>query len=214
MSVLESDESSQIQLTRNVYIIGPQSTGKTTLVNALVERFRGDVPVIQEIARHVMKEKGYSRIDVDSTDSERRFAMQNDIFHAQLEKEDSYLQSGTTFVSDRSAIDPLVYLMHYSGTKMLDKVTSRVEWQKVRERYGDAKESLVVLLLPVEEFLIDDDIRYMAKSVHDWHSLAVSFQRFLHEQDIAAIEFGEESRDIGDRVECLLTELEKSKVWK
>jgi len=209
MSVLESDESSQIQLTRNVYIIGPQSTGKTTLVNALVERFRGDVPVIQEIARHVMKEKGYSRIDVDSTDSERRYAMQNDIFQAQIEKEDSYLLSRTKFISDRSAIDPLVYLMQYSGTNLLDRITSRVKWQKVRERYGDAKESLVVLLLPVEDFLIDDDIRYMAKSTHDWHSLAATFQRFLHEQDISAIEFGEECRDIGNRVERVLTELGK-----
>jgi nicotinamide riboside kinase len=209
MSV-ESDESPRIQLNRNVYIIGPQSTGKTTMVKGLVERLKGDVPVIQEIARHVMKEKGYSRIDVDSADPERRFAMQNDIFHAQLEKEDSYLESGTNFVSDRSAIDPLVYLMHYSGTKSLDKMTSRVEWRKVRDRYGGAKESLVVLLLPVEEFLIDDDIRYMAKSIHDWHSLAASFQRFLHEQDISAIEFGEECRDIGNRVDRVLTELGKS----
>src|SRR5271170_5576290 len=208
MSV-ESDKSRRIQLNRNVYIIGPQSTGKTTMVKALVERLKGDVPVIQEIARHVMKEKGYSRIDVDSTDLERRFAMQNDIFHAQLEKEDSYLESGTNFVSDRSAIDPLVYLMHYSGTNMADKIISRVEWQKVRERYGDMKESLVVLLLPVEEFLIDDDIRYMAKSIQDWHSLAASFQRFLHEQDISAIEFGEECRNIGNRVERVLTELGK-----
>jgi hypothetical protein len=180
------------------------------MVKALVERLKGDVPVIQEIARNVMEEKGYSRIDVDSTDPERRFAMQHDIFHAQLEKEDSYLESGTNFVSDRSAIDPLVYLMHYSGTKSLDKMTSGVEWRKVRERYGDTKESLVVLLLPVDEFLIDDHIRYMAKSIQDWHSLAASFQRFLHEQDISAIEFGEERRDIGNRVDRVLTELRKS----
>lgn len=204
----ESDEGSRRQLSRNIYIIGPQSTGKTTLVNALVERFDGNVPVIQEVARHVMKEKGYSRIDVDSTDPARQFAMQNDIFHAQLEREDKYLREHVNFVSDRSAIDPLVYLMHYSHSEMLNKITCTIEWQNVRKRYGDVRKSLVILLLPVEEFLVDDDVRYIAKSMHDWHSLAASFQKFLSEQGIAAHELGDYCRKIGDRVERVLNEFE------
>lgn len=204
----KADERPAIRLSRNVYIVGPQSTGKTTLVKALVQRLSGDVAVIYEIARHVMKEKGYSRIDVDSADMERRFSLQNDIFQAQVRKEQSLIESGIDFVSDRSAIDPLVYLMHYSGTEMLERITSTAEWRNVRERYGDAKVSLVFLLMPVEDFLIDDDVRYMAKSLDDWHSLASSFQRFLREQQISGVELGVECRDIDDRVERVIESMQ------
>jgi len=203
-----SDQGSRHRLGRNIYIIGPQSTGKTTLVNALFKKLGGRVPVIQEIARHVMKEKGYSRTDVDSTDPERRFAMQNDIFLAQLEHEENFLRADVNFVSDRSAIDPLIYLMQYSGTQMLNRIIRTTEWQNVRKRYSDVKKSLIILLLPIEEFLVDDDVRYIAKSTQDWFSLGMTFQQFLSEQDIPAIELGEQCRDLEERVERVLRELQ------
>src|SRR5947207_768180 len=84
---------------------------KTTLVNALVQRLGFDVPVITEVARQVMQEKGYTREDVDSDSRERRFSIQEDIFNSQLEAESKILDSETiaSFLSDRSAIDPVVY---------------------------------------------------------------------------------------------------------
>lgn len=190
---------------RCIYVIGPQSTGKTTLVNALVQRLEGNVPIIQEIARTVMKSKGFSRNDVDSEDPERRFSLQLAIFEAQIAKERSLLESNRSriFLSDRSAIDPLIYLMHYSGVDTLRRITSTSEWRDVRDRYADRSRSLIVLLLPVKKFLVDDEIRYMAKSVEDWYALSSAFQSFLVCQGIPFIEIGEECLDIDARVDAI-----------
>lgn len=206
MSQSEGEPPRQ-RMGRNIYIIGPQSTGKTTLVNAISKSLGGDVPVIQEVARNVMQEKGYSRIDVDCDNRERRFALQHDIFEAQVQKELTFIQSDVEFLSDRSAVDPLVYLMHYSGRTELTRITSTDKWRKVRERYADSKQSLVVLLSPVSSFLVDDDIRYMSKSLEDWNALASSFRQFLLEEEIAFVELGEEILDIKGRVEELMRHL-------
>ena len=203
----EANEPLKMGLRRNVYVIGPQSTGKTTLIKALVEFFGGDGAVIQEVARNVMREKGYSRIDVDSNDDERKFGLQRDIFNAQVEKELALVQAGTPFVSDRSAVDPLIYLLHYCGRETMSRITSTDEWRKVRDRYADTKQSLLVLLSPVREFLIDDNVRYMSKSLDDWHLLATNFRLFLVEEEIAFIEMGKDVLDIKDRVARVITEL-------
>ena len=199
-----------------VYIIGPQSTGKTTLVNALSRAFNDKVPIIREIARKVMAEKGYSKIDVDSENKERRLSMQRDIFTAQVEAEMSLLSSseGASFLSDRSAIDPLIYLLRYSGREELDRLTTTEMWQAVRDRYRDTSKSLVLLLLPVEQFLDDDDIRYVPKSLEDWHALAEDFRGFMTEEGIPFIGIGEECLEIEERVLFVLSKLlPSSKQW-
>jgi nicotinamide riboside kinase len=203
----EANEPLKTGLRRNVYIIGPQSTGKTTLVKALVDSLGVEVPVIQEVARKVMQERGYSRIDVDSSDHERKFGLQHDIFNAQVEKEMTFIRAGTAFVSDRSVIDPLIYLFHYSGREAMNRITSTDEWQKVRDRYGNTKQSLVILLSPVPEFLIDDNVRYMSKSLDDWHFLAANFRVFLEEEEIPYIEIGKDVLDIKDRVARVMVDL-------
>jgi nicotinamide riboside kinase len=58
-------------LKKPIYVVGPQSTGKTTLINALIQRLDIAVPVIREVARRPMQDKGYTQEDVDSDDRER-----------------------------------------------------------------------------------------------------------------------------------------------
>lgn len=193
-------------LNKCVYVVGPQSTGKTTLINALAERLGPSIPVIKEVARRVMQEKGYTREDVDSDDPERRFSMQKHIFTAQLEAENDLLESdkNTVFLSDRSAIDPIVYFAHYSGNAMASRITSTSEWESCRERYADKESSVIVLLLPVKKFLADDNIRYVATSEQDWYALANAFRVFIKDEGISVLEIGEECCDIQDRVEMVL----------
>ena len=200
------------QLPCSVYIVGPQSTGKTTLVNALAGVFGGDVPIIREVARGVMAEKGYSKVDVDSSDQERKFSMQQDIFAAQVEAENAFLNSKQhrSFLSDRSAIDPLIYLRRYSGTANLDRLTSTDLWNVVRDRYRDATRSLFFLLLPVEDFLVDDDIRYVPKSLEDWYALAEEFRSFMVEERIPFCEIGAECLELEKRVKLVLSKLRPS----
>jgi len=196
-------------LRRCVCVIGPQSTGKTTLVTALADSVGGEVPVIKEVARQVMHEKGYTREDVDSPDGERRFALQHDIFTAQNEIENALLKRRTNsiFLSDRSAIDPLVYLAQYSGVTICERILSTDEWQKVRARYADSQNFLIVLLSPVPEFLVDDNVRYISKSLEEWHSLANSFRDFLHAQQIPFLEIGTNCTNLKERVRLVLGQL-------
>jgi len=165
------------RLNRCGYVIGPQSTGKTTLVNALVDKFKGNVHVIKEVARSVMNEKGYSRKDIDCGDRERKFSFQNDIFLAQLEEEERL--KSKFYISDRSAIDPLVYLTHYSGESEARRITSVDQWKSCRAHYSNTEKSLIILLLPVERLLADDNVRYMAGSIEEWKDLGEAFYRFL-----------------------------------
>jgi nicotinamide riboside kinase len=196
-------------LKKSIYVVGPQSTGKTTLINALKQRLDPAVPVIREVARKVMQDKGYTREDVDSDDGERRFSMQRDIFNAQLEAEGKILDSETdaTLLSDRCAIDPVVYLAHYSGAEDARKITSTDDWQKVCRRYADTTRSLIILLLPVMEFLVDDNIRYVAKSVQEWRALATTFQTLMKEEGIPVVEIGEECLELQERVAVVLEQI-------
>jgi hypothetical protein len=43
-------------------------------------------------------------------------------------------------------------------------------------------EPLIILMLPVIEFLVDNDIRYMAKSIQERRALATTFQILMKEQ--------------------------------
>src|SRR5579859_3725622 len=147
---------------------------------------------------------------------ERRLSMQRDIFTAQVEAEMSLLSSseGASFLSDRSAIDPLIYLLRYSGREELDRLTTTEMWQTVRDRYRDTSKSLVLLLLPVEQFLDDDDIRYVTKSLEDWYALAEDFRGFMTEEGIPFIGIGEECLEIEERVLFVLSKLlPSSKQW-
>jgi nicotinamide riboside kinase len=192
-------------LKRCVCVIGPQSTGKTTLVNALADRFGGNVPVIREVARTVMEEKGYTRQDVDSANEERKFALQRDIFIAQIKMENEGLKSDSPFLSDRSAIDPLVYLTHYGGSDSAQPLLSTEEWKRARDRYST--KCLIILLSPVLPFLVDDDIRYVSKSLDDWYSLADSFREFVRLHNIPVMELGEECIELQERVSAVLIKL-------
>ena len=83
--------------SRCLYIIGAQSTGKTTLVNALEETFHRnestkaerDVTkphIIREVARTVLREKHFSRHDI-ATSPSRALQLQKHILNAQFDAE-------------------------------------------------------------------------------------------------------------------------------
>jgi len=198
-------------LKRCIYIIGPQSTGKTTLVDALAHTLGSEIPVVKEVARRVMQVKGYTREDVDSTNHDRRFSLQRDIFTAQIERENSFILSekNISFLSDRSAIDPLVYLTHYASINDVCRITSTSDWRNTRSRYADTSKSLIILLLPVDEFLVDDNVRYVSKCYDDWHGLAGAFQGFMRAEKIPFIEIGNDCVKIEERVAVVLDHMEK-----
>ena len=100
-------------LGKAVFVLGPSSSGKTTLCNALAEELR--IPsscYVKEVARHVMRTQGFTRKDTGT------YEMQAAIMRAQLQAEIEVLavrhaeavQVGhIVLLSDRSAVDPIVY---------------------------------------------------------------------------------------------------------
>jgi nicotinamide riboside kinase len=186
-------------LTKSVFLVGASSTGKTTLCRALAQET--SMHLVVEIARTVMKEKGFTRNDVAT------FAMQEAIFDAQVTTQKAALEKHRSIIADRSAIDPIVYAVLNSSSPedsqfRLSTLMAKISNDhKVLEQY---RRSLFVLLLPVPAFVHDDGIRSldMASEVTE------KFREILRILRIPFKEIGQETIRLGSRVDQLLSWLD------
>jgi nicotinamide riboside kinase len=171
---------------RMIFIIGPSSTGKTTLCTVLAQRLA--IPPsahITEVAREVMRSTGFSRKDVGTLD------MQGAILTAQLGREEAALdakRAHRVVLSDRSGIDPVVYAILTAKDEEEVEVrkkalTDNDAFEHARERY---RHSLVVLLSPVTE------------------RCSTVFKQVLEWLDVPYKEMGGECRDLSDRVDKII----------
>lgn len=106
----------------NIYIIGAQSTGKTTLVSALDKYFEqhrtysGEpVPrpcIIKEVARSVLREHQFTADDIANS-KRRALQLQRLILNAQPKPERSFCPEW--YITDRSGLDALAYAHRYVG---------------------------------------------------------------------------------------------------
>ncbi|KAI8968820.1 AAA domain-containing protein [Trametes punicea] len=184
---------------RAIFVLGPSSSGKTTLCQALAEEL-GIVPpqYIKEIARTVMRTYGFTRKDIDT------YEMQRAIMRAQLEAEKAATPMGEAspplILSDRSAVDPIVY----AGTSALPGATLRrqnlIEDVNLQEKLPFYRESLFVVLEPVREWIEDDGIR----SLEDPWRYNEALVATLRELDIPYVTIGENIKDIRERVDLVL----------
>ncbi|KAF8816739.1 hypothetical protein BYT27DRAFT_7154123 [Phlegmacium glaucopus] len=181
----------------SIYILGPSSTGKTTLCNALAQKLElEESAYVTEVARHVMKMKGYSRDTISS------LQMQEDIMEAHLLLEEKSVVRHTVRVYDRTAIDPIVYAILTSHDEEEAKrkqhhLTRSANFQKVLQRY---RQSIVVLLKPVAEWLVDDGIR----STENQDKCLQIYKRLLGELDISYYELGREAMFLPERVGIIM----------
>jgi septin family protein len=105
-----SGSRQEISSVSAVFVVGPSSSGKTTLCNTLAEKVKLDpARHIKEVARTVMRTHSFSRHTV------KTYEMQHTIMLAQVKEEQRVLQmpidetKGICLLSDRSAVDPIVY---------------------------------------------------------------------------------------------------------
>jgi nicotinamide riboside kinase len=185
-----------------IYIVGPSSTGKTTLCAALARRLALDPRAhIAEVARGVMRAhpNQFSRATVHT------LAMQRAILDAQLQHEHAAEAHGFEVVlSDRSAVDPVVYAAltaqsEEEAVRRQQTLECAPSVAAARGRYCDAR-ACFVLLRPVPGWLVDDGVRSL-----DDHARCVEvFRRVLAEWGIRYHEIGEEMRDIERRVDAVL----------
>lgn len=154
---------------QNIYIIGAQCTGKTTLVNALESEFarttqhegilRFSKPtIIRELARKVLKEKQFTREDI-TTSPARALMLQQHILDAQFYAERAVSAPAAPsewYMCDRSGLDPIVYALLFVGEDAAAELLATDTWKELEKRM---KESIVVLCESGCVWLEDDGVR-------------------------------------------------------
>ena len=209
----------------SIYVVGPSSTGKSTLCGALSKYFIGESQLqssrsdrrsvllysISEVARKVMRERQFTRDDVGTLE------MQQAILEAQVKAEmdatATLASSDSTkekvLLSDRCAIDALVYTRKYVSENAYKTLCETPEFQEALGRYRGERAKgnngthkvLFILTLPVAEWLIDDGIR----SMDEPEAVLEEFRNVLNEMEIPFVELGSESMELGRRVEWVVS---------
>lgn len=187
---------------RNIYIIGAQCTGKTTLLEALKSHYAQDQPtIIFEVARTVIKNLKFDREDIAAS-PEQSFMLQKAILLAQYEKEAPFENATTSwFISDRSGIDPIVYARYHVGIEEARKLLALPQWTFLERQM---KAGLVVLCEAGAHWLTDDGIRLMPKNQADWIAFGNEFHTLLKERDIRCIVIPKNLIEISDRAAAVV----------
>lgn len=132
-----------------IYLVGAQSTGKTTLLNYISERY--SINTVTEVTREVLAKYGYNLNEIRS-DIGKVERFQRDIMEEQIEREKL---TEEPFISDRG-FDFLSYSGMYtlSTKEFLNKEYTK----KYLESYKD-EDSVVIFVRPVKSIIKDDGIR-------------------------------------------------------
>lgn len=151
--------------------------------------------VVSEIARDVMKARGFSRMDVG------RLEMQEAILEAILERQEQ-IPTQLPTIHDRSAIDPVIYAMLTArdgeeATRRKEHLVCTEKFQSTLERY---RHSIFILLKPVREWIMDDGVR----SIEDLDKCYEIFRLMLKECGIQFREIGTEVGFLEERVAWLM----------
>ncbi|KIL64852.1 hypothetical protein M378DRAFT_77695 [Amanita muscaria Koide BX008] len=191
-------ENEEIRVPKAIYVVGPSSTGKSTLCTALAKKLNlRETAYVTEVARAVLREKGYSRKDV------HRLQIQQEIMLAHLQKEQQARnETQDLILCDRSAVDPIVYAILTSkdeqdGIERRDKFIQLDEFQNILPLY---QQSLFILLESVEEWLVDDGVR----SIENQKECFEVFQIILQHLGIKYRVMGSNLRPLEERVETTM----------
>ncbi|KZV69550.1 hypothetical protein PENSPDRAFT_652298 [Peniophora sp. CONT] len=201
MSSQASTQRHLIDSVTAIYVVGPSSTGKTTLCNALAKQLGlRDEVYVTEVARTVMREQGFSRADV------HKLEMQQAVVDAHVAR-DTQARSAALFntsklaaprstliLCDRSAIDALVYAKLTSANDQA--LLASASFQTALASYR-APHATFVLLRPIADWMHDDGIRSIAE---DRERCFEVFQATLDELGIKYFEIGDSCRMLEERV--------------
>ena len=194
-------------MPKNIYIVGAQCTGKTTLIAALSAHFTNSsaatttVPapqILTEVARTVLRQHDFTANDITSSPS-KAILMQRLILEAQYTAEKA---AGTRwFISDRSGFDPIVYTKRYVGEEGARDLLRTNIWGELKERMG---QSLVVVCEAGADWLMDDGVRLMPEDKEDWVAFHELFCSSLNDAGLEYIVLPYKVKDLDERVHFVL----------
>jgi predicted ATPase len=197
----------------NLYLIGPQCAGKTTLLEALQAYYAIDAnrefenrhverpAIIEEVVRTVMHEKGFTVQHLENPD--KGFELQQCILLGQYNAEET-LQDGW-YMSDRSGLDALVYANTYLGASAAKKLENMDEWSTLRKRMQDGV--VVVCEAGNPDWLSEDRVRMAYNNTVEWERLNNEFYAMLTHYDIEYTVLPKHVRDLRERVSFITNKL-------
>ncbi|KAI1676005.1 AAA-28 domain containing protein [Pyrenophora tritici-repentis] len=197
----------------NLYLIGPQCSGKTTLLNALRAFYSDHDPashhmeqpsIIEEVVRVVMHEGFQAR---DLYDSVRGLHLQTHILLRQNQTEEQL--KDRWFFTDRSALDTLVYAKEYTGADAFRALAGTKEWAKSRLRMQQA--TVIVCEAGNTDWLSADRVRLAYQDTAEWKALNEAFFVMLRDYEISYSVLPNTIKDLGERVALISSLLESDK---
>ncbi|KAL7899408.1 AAA domain-containing protein [Trichoderma sp. TUCIM 5745] len=211
IGIMGGSSTLQSLAPKNIYIIGAQCTGKTSLVNALENALRESLSatppaVVKEVARSVLKIHGFTAKDITS-DPGRCLQLQTLILEAQFNAEREALAKHDWIISDRSGMDPIIYASRHIGNEAVNAMVSSDYWRELRDRMS---QSLVFVCETVEAWLVSDGVRLMPRDLQDWTEYDEEFCRMLDSAGIHYQMIPRSMQNLEDRVAYVWSEWKKA----
>ena len=193
-------------MPKNIYIVGAQCTGKTTLIGALSSHFTASslsttpAPLVfTEVARTVLRKHNLTGSDIASSPS-TNLLFQQLMIEAQYATE-KVAETSQWFISDRSGFDPIVYARRYVGEEGARSLMEMEIWGELKERMG---RSLVVVCEAGADWLVDDGVRLMPENKEDWVAFHDLFCELLRDAGLDFVVLPCEMKDLAERVRFVL----------
>lgn len=193
-------------MPKNIYIVGAQCTGKTTLIGALSSHFTASslsttpAPLVfTEVARTVLRKHNLTGSDIASSPS-TNLLFQQLMIEAQYATE-KVAETSQWFISDRSGFDPIVYARRYVGEEGARSLMEMEIWGELKERMG---RSLVVVCEAGADWLVDDGVRLMPENKEDWVAFHNLFCELLRDAGLDFVVLPCEMKDLAERVRFVL----------
>ena len=201
--------SAYLDKKRNLYVIGAQSSGKTTLIRGLRERLKQHTDVVddpsyepailEEVARGVLGKRDLSGTAILASE-DLTIDVQTQIMEAQY-NEETETSTGIWYIADRSAIDALMYAQLGAGPRAVERLMKSKEWT---ELFSRLKSALIVICEPVQEWVKADGLRHIPESFEKLVAFHSMFLHFMDEQKLSYVVLPRSMQDSEERVDFVM----------
>lgn len=150
--------------------------------------------IITELARAVLQEIDFKTADIRDSPT-LSFELQKLILQRQFEAETKF--DDGWLISDRSAVDPVMYAKHLCGEDAVQALLDTREWKILAQ---SMRASVVIVCEAGTDWLKDDGVRLMPENRSDWMDLHRKFCDFMVEMGIPFAVLPNSTTDIESRV--------------